>query len=52
VLRLAFGALRGVVYPLARLFGRSNYMAVAAVRSTPEVSPGIPAASEQSDPLG
>jgi SAM-dependent methyltransferase len=51
-LRLAFGAVRGVVYPLARLFGRSNYMAVAAVRSTPEVSPGIPAASERSDPLG
>jgi SAM-dependent methyltransferase len=39
-LRLAFGALRGVIYPLARGFGRSNYMGLAATRPAPAPGAG------------
>lgn len=51
-LRLAFGALRLGVYPVARLFGRSNYMAVAAVGATPPPCSAVAVASEPPERLG
>jgi SAM-dependent methyltransferase len=45
-LRLAFWALRGVIYPVARVFGHSNYMGLVATR----VVPARGAGSETSPP--